>query len=395
MPVRTHRSLQTPIPQAREYWLSVLQRLSEPLLRVAAAGDLKSAMPIEAHPKSIGRGEYTHLEAVGRLLAGIAPWLELDLPQDSAERQLQQTNRQLARAAVARICHPTEPAGLNFDRGGQPVVDAAFLAQAVLRAPTQLWEKLPAPAQKNLANALAKTRSILPGFNNWLLFSGTIEAALHRMGQWWDPMRVDYALRQHEAWYAGDGCYNDGPAFHFDYYNSFVIQPMLLDIVAELLPCGGGKLTPEFAQQLLRRCQRYAEILERLISPEGTLPPVGRSLAYRFGILQPLGHLALRGDLPESLPPAQVRSAMNAVIRRMAEAPGTFDSDGWLRIGFCGAQPEVGEPYISTGSLYLCSTGLLPLGLPPAAPFWTGPESDWTARRAWSGQAIPADKAQA
>ena len=44
-------------------------------------------------------------------------------------------------------------------------------------------------------------------------------------------MRVDYALRQHEQWYKGDGVYGDGPEFHWDYYNSFVIQPMLLDVL--------------------------------------------------------------------------------------------------------------------------------------------------------------------
>ena len=58
-----------------------------------------------------------------------------------------------------------------------------------------------------------------------------------------------------------------------------------------------------------------------------------------------------------------MRGALTAIIRRSIEAPGTFDADGWLRIGFCGHQPGVGETYISTGSLYLCAVGLLPLGL--------------------------------
>ena len=34
------------------------------------------------------------------------------------------------------------------------------------------------------------------------------------------------------TWYKGDGVYGDGPPFHWDYYNSFVIQPMLLNILA-------------------------------------------------------------------------------------------------------------------------------------------------------------------
>lgn len=63
-----------------------------------------------------------------------------------------------------------------------------------------------------------------------LLFPAIIETFLYRIGEEWDPMRVDYAIRQHEQWYKGDGIYGGGPFFHWDYYNSFVIQPMILDI---------------------------------------------------------------------------------------------------------------------------------------------------------------------
>jgi len=73
--------------------------------------------------------------------------------------------------------------------------------------------------------------------------------------------------------------------------------------------------------------------------------------------------------------------------------PGTFNEAGWLQIGFAGHQPEVGENYISTGSLYLCSEAFLVLGLPPADPFWQGPDVDWTAKKAWNGEPINIDHA--
>jgi len=146
-------------------------------------------------------------------------------------------------------------------------------------------------------------------------------------------------------------------------------------------------------QPVRRRAQRYAAVLERMISPEGTFPALGRSIAYRFGALQLLAQMALRRDLPEGVTPAQVRGALTAVIRRQSEAPNTFDKDGWLTIGFCGHQPGIGERYISTGSLYLCAVGLLPLGLPPSDAFWSAPAADWTSKRAWSGQPFPIDKA--
>jgi len=75
------------------------------------------------------------------------------------------------------------------------------------------------------------TRKLLPGFNNWLLFSAMIEAGLFALGEPWDRMRVDYALREMATWYLGDGVYGDGPEFHQDYYDSFVMHPFLLALI--------------------------------------------------------------------------------------------------------------------------------------------------------------------
>jgi hypothetical protein len=138
---------------------------------------------------------------------------------------------------------------------------------------------------------------------------------------------------------------------------------------------------------------RFAEIEERLISPEGTFPSIGRSATYRFGALQSLAQIALWKELPENISPAQVRCALTAVIRKMMEAPGTFDTNGWLQIGFCGHQPALGENYISTGSLYLCTAGLLPLGLPPTDEFWSAPAAKWTQQKLWLGENLAADHA--
>ena len=223
------------------------------------------------------------------------------------------------------------------------------------------------------------------------MFSATVEAALHQAGEPWRPEPVERALAEHMRWYQGDGVYGDGPALHVDYYNSFVIQPMLIDVLGTL-----GPERPHWAAvrpYVLARARRFAAVLERLIGPEGSFPGVGRSLAYRFGAFQLLGQMALRRDLPGHLAPAGVRPALTAVVRRMIDAPGTFDAGGWLTIGFCGHQPSIGEPYISTGSLYLCTTGLLPLGLPVDDEFWTCQPQDWTARRLWSGHDVSPDDA--
>lgn len=106
-----------------------------------------------------------------------------------------------------------------------------------------------------------------------------------------------------------------------------------------------------------------------------------------------LAQLNLQNQLPKGLEPPAVRSALTAVIRRQIEAPNVFDVGGWLRVGFHGFQPSLAEHYISTGSLYLCSVVLLPLGLPAEDPFWSKADSPWTAKRVWSGEDIERDTA--
>jgi len=375
----------------RAFWVGVLRRLADPVLRNLANGTLRARMPVE-QAAGADRRAVTHLEALGRLIAGLAPWIEL-VPDDTAEGRLRAEYAELARHGIARAVDPSSPDFLNFTRQRQPLVDAAFLAQGVLRARRALREALDPATMRNVVMALESTRAISPGFNNWLLFSATIEAALAVLGAKWDRMRVDYALRQHDQWYKGDGAYGDGPAFHWDYYNSFVIQPMLLDVLdvcREEMPAW-----KDLAGRVEQRARRYAAVLERLVAPDGTFPAIGRSLAYRFGAFQLLAQMALRHALPEGMSPAQVRGALTAVIRRSIDAPRTFDADGWLRIGFCGHQPGIGESYISTGSLYLCAVGLLPLGLAPTDEFWSAPSQPWTSVRAWSGEPFPIDRALA
>jgi len=376
-------------PADRDLWLQHLARLSDPVLTNLAGGTLRAQMPIEQAAGADRKG-VTHLEAFGRLMAGLAPWLELP-GLLGEEARLQARTRSLAGNALEVAVDPASPDAMNFTRESQPLVDAAFLAQAILRAPTALRSTMSSATKRRLVAALESTRTITPGFNNWLLFSATVEAALKALDASWDHVRVDYALRQHEQWYKGDGLYGDGPQFHWDYYNSFVIQPMLLDV---LETCGGDSPAwSEMKPRVLERSRRYAVILERLIAPDGSFPAIGRSLAYRCGAFHLLAALALRRQLPDALAPGQVRAALTAVIQRTLGAANTFDANGWLTIGLAGHQPTVGEGYISTGSLYLSAVAFLPLGLAPPDPFWASAPVPWTSVRVWRGEAVPIDHA--
>ena len=375
----------------RKYWVEVMTRIANPLLESLSKGELRKNMPVECKPgHQTNRKTVTYLEAFGRLMAGMAPWLELGI-DDTEEGQLRKKYISLAQKSLKMAVDPQSPDFMNFTQGGQPLVDAAFLAHAILRAPNVMWKQLDETTKNQVIAAMKSSRVITPGYNNWLLFSAMVEAFLLFSGEQHDELRMDLAIRKHMEWYKGDGMYGDGPDFHWDYYNSFVIQPMLIEVLQELVK--HGDKYKKIYETVIIRAKRYAAIQEKLISPEGTFPAIGRSLPYRFGAFQLLAQMALQQQLPDELNPEQVRSALSAVIQRMIEAPGVFDSNDWLQIGFFGHQPDIAESYISTGSLYLCSVGLLPLGLLADDPFWTGANQDWTSRKIWSGQNFPADHA--
>ncbi len=381
---------------AREQWLDWVERVAEPVLSALAEGRLRRTMPTEAaaghvEERSVGGP----LEAFGRLMMGLAPWLELESGpgESSRETALRARYRDLARKALPMASTPGSPDYMRFGESAQTVVDASFLALAMLRAPRQLIDTMDAQTRSSVVAAMVAERRILTGLNNWVLFAAMDEALLARLGAEWDRMRVAYALNGLQSWYKGDGTYGDGPAFHADNYNSYVMQPYLLMLMQVL----GGEVPAWRAMRadIHRRASRYAAIQERSIGPDGTFPVLGRSITYRAGAFHLLADAALRGMLPPHVSGPQVRSALSAVQVRTLDSPGTFDSRGWLRIGLAGHQPLLGETYISTGSLYLCSAAWLPLGLPASHAFWSEPDAEWTQKAVWSGKDAAADHALA
>ncbi len=370
----------------RQYWIKTLIKIADPVLNSLSKNELKKQMPVEVSNagKNLKREEVTHLEAFGRLLAGLSPWLELGADA-TEEGQLRNKYIELSVKCIKVAVDTNSVDYLNFKGSNkQLLVDAAFFAHALIRAPKSLWYNLDENTKANVISALKEVRKFKAGENNWLLFSAMVETALLKFTGEWDYSKVEYAFKKHFEWYKGDGVYGDGADFHWDYYNSFVIQPMMIDIL-KICKEQNIDLGREYDKCLVRG-QRYAAIQERLISPEGTFPAIGRSLGYRVGVFQLLGQISLMQKLRQEIKPAQVRCALTAVIKRTMEASGTFDDKGWLQIGFCGHQKDIAEGYISTGSLYLCSVGFLPLGLPANDEFWSAPEAPWTGKKIWSGE---------
>lgn len=375
----------------RNIWVNTLSKISFPVLSNMANETLKKNMPVKSVTKE--RGKFAYLEAAGRLICGIAPWLELG-PDSTEEGQLREQFIDLTVKGLSNIVDPSSKDYLVFEveehEARQPLVDAAHLAEGLIRGKTQIWDNLDSDSQIMVLDALKKTRAIEPWENNWILFPSMIEAFILDVTGDCDMEKLLHGVNTYmNHWYSGDGFYGDGPRFHFDYYNSYVIHPMLTDTLQIMRK--HNIEGHEFLDLHLTRFSRYAGHLERLISPEGTYPVVGRSMIYRTGAFQALSQASLLGCLPQNIKPEQVRSALTSVIKNQFKDDSNFDKKGWLRFGFNGNQPELAESYSNTGSLYIASTGFLALGLEPSSDFWSKPFCEWTSLKAWNGKKLDSD----
>ncbi|MEO6276213.1 DUF2264 domain-containing protein [Roseateles sp.] len=378
----------------RDYLLSLLRKMAEPVLEPMSKGELKKKFALELSPTWDGRDpSVAYLECFGRLMSGIAPWLALPA-DETAEGKLRQRLQQQALQSYANSVDPKSPDYLTWKGHGQALVDSAYFTNALMRAPKVLWEPLDAATKARIVAEIKGLRRIEVPYINWLLFAAMNEAWLLSIDEEHDPMRMNGAIRKINEWYIGDGWIKDGQDFHFDYYASYVMYPMLIEILEVLVARKGAfwnAKPEELLAQATKRAQRYCEHLERFVGPEGSYPPIGRSLTYRTAVFQPLALLAWRKQLPASLPEGQVRSAVHAAHTAIWDAPGNFTKDGFLTIGFRGHQPELGDWYSNNGSMYIASAGLLALGLPAGDSYWTSPAQDWTQKKAFSSSRFPKD----
>lgn len=387
------RYLEAPKNQDRAYWCELAYKMAAPVLSNMAKGELQKNMIVEVSPNWDGRNiKVTYMEAFGRLMAGIAPWLTL--PDDETEEgKIRKQLREWALKSYANAVDPQSPDYLLWRAEGQPLVDAAYIAESFLRAFDQLWMPLDEQTKQRYIEEFTLIRRVDPPYTNWLLFSSTIESFLAKTGAKYDAYRVNSAIRKVEEWYTGDGWYADGPSFAFDYYSSYVFHPMYLETLQAMKDAKAYTRIhySKYYDRALKRAQKYSLILERLISPEGTFPVFGRSIPYRMAAMQPLALMAWYQELPTGVSNAQVRCALTAVMKRMFQSGNNFNEGGFLTIGFSGRQPNIADWYTNNGSLYMTSLAFLPLGLPASHPFWTDAPQDWTSKRAWSEQPFPKD----
>ena len=124
-------------------------KIVKPVLVSLSERQLKQKMP--AAGKLADKERFNGLQALGRSLAGIAPWLESGSPVGT-EGELRAYYAP-ARSAIDAGTNPESADYLNFEYGPKPIVETAFFAHAILRAPRELWDKLEERVQQNVIRA--------------------------------------------------------------------------------------------------------------------------------------------------------------------------------------------------------------------------------------------------
>lgn len=349
--------------------MNLLERIVTPVLTRL------EEMPVDQH-EGAGRQESSRLEALSRCLVGIAPWLGLpsaELGEDEASVQGKVYSLSL-RAQTKFFNAPHE---LPL----QSIIDFGYLSQAYLRYP-KLFGGLSTDVKYRIARDMQKVIELEPISNNWRMMTaliGTFLASIRGKDPYLPKVREN--LDEVYAWYKGDGVYGDGVYLQNDYYNSLVIHPAFVDILASL---------PSLAYRYPHygvRATKYAQVQERMISPQGTYPVIGRSIVYRAGVFQCLSYMVYLGAVI-GVSSSAVRCALSEVIQRFD--PAMFGEDDWLSIGFAGPRDlSLAETYISTGSTYAMCLVFPLLGLSPKHECWNAGPSMWTQALAWGGLSFP------
>ena len=75
----------------RQYWIQTIVKIADPVINNLSKDQLKKKIPIGRSSSALAsRREFvTHMESVGRTIAGIAPWLELG-PDETSEGKLRE-----------------------------------------------------------------------------------------------------------------------------------------------------------------------------------------------------------------------------------------------------------------------------------------------------------------
>ena len=137
----------------RAYTISLLQKIADPILIPLSEQRLHREIPRKSWETREDNIHTSPLQAFGRTLSGMAPWLSLGA-DETEEGKLRARYIDLALKCIINATNPDSPDYLFSRPTEEIIVHAAYLAYPLLVAPKQLLEPLSAEQKRLVAEAL-------------------------------------------------------------------------------------------------------------------------------------------------------------------------------------------------------------------------------------------------
>lgn len=300
------------------------------------------------------------MEAFSRPLWGLVPyWAGGGTEQGAAQSFAEIYRRGLAAGADEKNPEYWGECG-SFD---QRFVEMAAISYGIMFAPEVVWEPLSEQEKENLSGYLNKINEHPLPVCNWILFAVLVNIALKKAGCSYSQKMLEEYLEGLEAFYLGEGWYQDGDSGQKDYYISFAIHFYSL-IYAKVM----GQEDPVRAALYKERALEFAKQFIYWFDEDGDAIPFGRSLTYRFGQVSFFSACLLAEIEPVSVP--VMKGLIARHLRSWMQKP-IFDRDGILTIGYGYPNLMMAERYNASGSPYWGMKTFAFLMLPDEHPFWS------------------------
>ena len=322
----------------------------------------------------------TEMEALLRPLWGVAPLLKNEEPEVTVNG----INVPLGKLYREIMLLGTDPSSdLLFskfaerDKNGfanQSITEIAAYCVALCLVPEVLWDPY-TEEEKRTVGEWIREWSVYALEHSWennhFWFPIISVTALERVGIDCGDVTdtMDRALSFLDGMYIGNGWYQDGCFGRFDYYLSWShhVYPLLWSMISR----GTRLYDATRAKEYVARCESFIPYYLHYFDSDGSCPPMGRSLSYRFAESAIFAAAALVGcDIPFG-------TARRALIKNVSYFDNDYNiSGGIMKPGYFYPSPALAESYTSEGGSLWCAKTFLALCLDEDHPFWTEPEEE-------------------
>ncbi|API88713.1 hypothetical protein BKP56_05160 [Marinilactibacillus sp. 15R] len=245
----------------------------------------------------------------------------------------------------------------------QIAVETAVLSYAIGTYKHNFFNLFSTEGQQYLVDWLNEVNQIDIPKGNWLFFVILINSSLKENRLKYSKEKLEWALKEIDTLYLGDGWYTDGENKQRDYYIAFAFHfyGLLYSRISK----------DEFAEKFLDRAIKFSKYFTHWFDAKGRSIPFGRSLTYRFAHVCYWSALVVTGAYKETtLSLSEIKGIIYRNLNFWSTQPIQISSENPPSIGYSYGNLLLSEDYNSLGSTMWAFKTFILLELEENHPFW-------------------------